>query len=92
MAAAADNITSPTRVWLFYLIFAVTFFIFQEMLLRFVFPVPEIANFNRVNYSMLFQDVPDGSVQPLSNAAFTWEIGRAADLNPCPSKMVMIWS
>ena len=56
MAAAADNSTNPTRVWLFYLIFAVTLFIFQEMLLRFVFPVPEIANFNRVNYSILMAD------------------------------------
>ncbi len=72
MATAADNGTNPTGVWLFYLIFAVTLFIFQEMLLRFVFPVPEISNFNRVNYSMLFQDAPDSSVQPLSNAAFTW--------------------
>jgi len=72
MGTTADNSANPTRVWLFFLILAVVLFVFQEMLFRFVFPVPDISNFNRVNYSMLFQDVPEGSVQSLSNAAFTW--------------------
>lgn len=72
MGTVADNSANPTRVWLFYLILTIVLFVFQEMLFRFVFPVPEISNFNRVNYSMLFQGAPDGSVQPLSNASFTW--------------------
>jgi len=72
MSTTADNSANPTRVWLFYLILAIVLFVFQEMLFRFVFPVPEISNFNRVNYSMLFQDAPEGSVQSLSNASFTW--------------------
>jgi len=72
MGTTADNSANPTRVWLFYLILVVVLFVFQEVLFRFVFPVPQISNFNRVNYSMLFQGAPNGSVQSLSNAAFTW--------------------
>lgn len=72
MATKAIEKSSSARVRLYYLILAVVFFATQELLFRLVFPVPEISNFNRVNYSMLFQDTPPGSVQYLSNAAFSW--------------------
>lgn len=60
------------RVWLFYLILAVVLLAFQELLFRYVFPIPEVSNFNRINYSRMIADVPAGKVQPLSNEAFTW--------------------
>lgn len=63
---------STLRVWSLYLIFALLVIVFQELVFRFAFPLPEISNFNRVNYSRLFQDQTGEKLQPLSNAAFTW--------------------
>lgn len=60
------------RVRIFYLVLVVALFTFQEVLFRLVFPVPEVANFNRVRYSMMTHDEPGAEVQPLSNASFTW--------------------
>lgn len=60
------------RAWLFSLLLALAIFAFQEMLFRYVFPLPEISNFNRINYSMMVQDEQQGEIQALSNAAFTW--------------------
>lgn len=60
------------RAWLSYLFIVLLIFVFQETVFRFVFPLPEISNFNRVNYSRLFQDQTREKLQPLSNAAFTW--------------------
>lgn len=61
-----------SRIWLFSLVLVLAIFAFQEMLFRYVFPLPEVSNFNRINYSMMVRDEPQGEVQPLSNAAFTW--------------------
>ena len=60
------------RVWLYYLILVLAIGAFQEILFRYVFPLPEVSNFNRINYSMMVRDEPEGAVQPLSNAAFAW--------------------
>lgn len=64
--------TGSLQAWVFYLILALVVFFFQESIFRYVFPLPEISNFNRVNYSMLVQDQAGEKPQPLSNAAFTW--------------------
>lgn len=71
MDAASMNPNSM-RVWFFWLVLAVALFAFQELLFRLVFPLPEISNFNRINYSMLARDASEGQTPSLSNAAFTW--------------------
>jgi len=43
----------------------------QEIAARILFPVPEIEDFNRVNYSQLVAQFQD--LAPLRHAAFTWE-------------------
>ncbi len=65
------------RLWFFYLLLTLLLLGFQEALFRFVFPVPEIANFNRINYSMMVnaqggEDSPEEKVRPLSNEAYIW--------------------
>ena len=60
------------RAGFFYLILVAGIFVFQELLFRFVFPLPEISGFNRINYSMMFHEETQGEIQPLSNVAFTW--------------------
>ena len=57
---------------IFYLVLVAALFAFQEALFRFVFPLAEVANFNRVDYSMLSLDEPGEAIQTLSNAAFSW--------------------
>jgi len=71
MDTASKGLNS-TRVWFFWFILAVVLFAFQELLFRFVFPLPEISNFNRINYSMLVRDASEEQTLSLSNAAFTW--------------------
>lgn len=60
------------RRWFFVLLLAVILFAFQEALFRFVFPLPEIANFNRVNYSMMVSGTTEEKPWPLSNEAYIW--------------------
>lgn len=67
----AESPGSP-RAWLAYLFMALFVLTFQEAMFRFVFPLPEVSNFNRVNYSRLFREQNAAEIQPLSNAAFTW--------------------
>ncbi len=71
MDTASKNLNS-TRVWFFWLVLAVVLFAFQELLFRFVFPLPEISNLNRINYSMLVRDASEEQTLSLSNASFTW--------------------
>jgi hypothetical protein len=59
-------------MWVFFLLLAVMLFVFQEVLFRLVFPVPEIANFNRGNYSMMVSGTSEGENWTLSNEAYTW--------------------
>lgn len=59
-------------MWVFFLLLAVLLFAFQEALFRFVFPLPEITNFNRVNYSMMVSGTTQDEPSPLSNEAYTW--------------------
>lgn len=68
------NAESPKtrRAWLAYLLMALVVFVVQEAMFRLVFPLPELANFNRVNYSRLFRQPAAAKPQPLSNAAFSW--------------------
>ncbi|MBI5325306.1 MAG: hypothetical protein HZB41_08575 [Ignavibacteriae bacterium] len=47
-------------------------FIFQEILFRIIFPVPEILNFNRINYSPVFFEASSSELKYLSNASFIW--------------------
>lgn len=60
------------RLWLFFIVLVVILFAFQEAVFRFVFPVPEIANFNRFNYSMMVSGESDGEIRPLSNESYSW--------------------
>ncbi len=50
----------------------VILFIFQEILFRIIFPVPEVTNFNRINYSPVFFSSVSNELKYLSNASFIW--------------------
>ncbi len=55
------------------IIIIVTFlFVLQEVLLRLVFPIPEVLNFNRINYSNVFITPGMNKMKYLSNTAFIW--------------------
>lgn len=47
-------------------------FIFQEILFRLIFPLPEASNFNRINYSPVFFGESSTELKHLSNASFIW--------------------
>ncbi|MEI6089518.1 MAG: SGNH/GDSL hydrolase family protein [bacterium] len=47
-------------------------FAFQEIIFRLIFPVPEISNFNRINYSPVFFGSANQELQYLENASFIW--------------------
>jgi len=57
---------------LYYLIPLFILLIFQEVVLRLVFPVPEVLNFNRINYSA--RQITPGMQRSrdLSNTSFNW--------------------
>ena len=60
---------SPARKRLFWSVLIVFFLVGQECLLRLVFPVPEVLNFNRIHYSQLL--MPDvRRPKFLSNVAY----------------------
>ncbi|GMR15634.1 MAG: hypothetical protein BMS9Abin30_1271 [Gammaproteobacteria bacterium] len=68
---------NPGRVWFFYLLLAAVLFAFQEALFRIVFPLPEISNFNRINYSQMFNSASEensgeGKRRALSNESYIW--------------------
>ncbi len=48
------------------------FLIIQELLLRLIFPLPEILNFNRIDYSKTSITSAMKDLKYLSNASFTW--------------------
>ena len=71
-----SNGLNPGRVWFYYFLLAVVLFAFQEALFRIVFPLPEIANFNRINYSLMVSGASEGKSgegesRPLSNESYT---------------------
>ncbi len=73
-----DNSPKPLpaspRAALFILIIIAFLFVMQEVVFRLVFPVPEVVNFNRMEYSQLgFSD--GGETRYLQNASFTWASG-----------------
>lgn len=47
-------------------------FVFQEILFRVIFPIPEVTNFNRINYSPVFFGTNLSELKYLSNASFIW--------------------
>jgi lysophospholipase L1-like esterase len=47
---------SKKKKWVNFILYLSVVFIFQELLFRFLFPVPEIQNFDRVNYMVLHFD------------------------------------
>ncbi|MDQ3414235.1 MAG: SGNH/GDSL hydrolase family protein [Verrucomicrobiota bacterium] len=50
-------------------------FVFQEAIVRAIFPVPEVTNFNRVNYAPFAREGASSFLarrQPAMNAAFRW--------------------
>jgi len=60
---------SPARKRLFVALLIVVFLVGQEVLLRLIFPVPEVLNFNRIHYSQLL--MPDvRKPKFLSNVAY----------------------
>jgi lysophospholipase L1-like esterase len=54
------------------LVLVLILFVFQEILFRIIFPVPEITNFNRINYSPVFFSSSSSELKYLSNASFIW--------------------
>lgn len=63
---------SKTPVATLIVALALIIFIFQEILFRLIFPVPEITNFNRIKYSPLFFSKAGEDMKFLMNAAFIW--------------------
>ena len=61
-----------TPVPILILILACIIFIIQEILFRLIFPIPEILNFNRINYSPIFFGSKSQELKYLSNASFIW--------------------
>ncbi|OGU38804.1 MAG: hypothetical protein A2X61_15430 [Ignavibacteria bacterium GWB2_35_12] len=54
------------------LIIILILFIFQEILFRVIFPIPEVTNFNRINYSPVFFGTNPSELKYLSNSSFIW--------------------
>jgi len=44
----------------------------REIILRIIFPVPEVINFNRINYSSIIHIPEQDDPCYLSNTAFSW--------------------
>lgn len=61
---------TPTGVLI--LILVVILFIFQEIIFRLIFPVPEISNFNRITYSPVYFSSSNQELPYLENASFIW--------------------
>lgn len=61
---------TPAYIMIFIMIFVL--FGFQEILFRLIFPIPEVTNFNRINYSPVFFGETETSLKYLSNASFIW--------------------
>ena len=67
---------SSSRAAFFIFIIIAVIFVIQEILFRLVFPVPDVINFNRMEYSQLgFSDGDGGGAKYLQNASFTWASG-----------------
>jgi len=67
-----EMIKKDNKIIVFILIILFAIFTLQEILLRIVFPIPEISNFNRINYSPLFFGTEAKKVKYLENASFIW--------------------
>ena len=61
-----------SRKAIHYLIALLLFLVLQEALARLVFPVPEVLNFNRVDYSLTRITPGMQRLRQLSNASFSW--------------------
>jgi lysophospholipase L1-like esterase len=64
-------ITKSKKI-VFIVIFCIFFLALQEILFRIIFPIPEISNFNRINYSPIFFG-SSYKAKYLTNASFIWE-------------------
>ena len=62
----------PRRRFLFLLVLIGLFAIGQELVLRLIFPVPEVANFNRVRYSQTWFEDGDKPTGYLANTAYKY--------------------
>lgn len=60
------------RIWVFSLALLLLLLFLQELLFRLVFPVPDITNFNRVDYSLMVAGVDNVGLQPLENSSYSW--------------------
>lgn len=63
---------SPIKKIFFSFIVVISILLIQETLLRLIFPIPEVTNFNRINYSPILHVPEQGSPQYLANVAFRW--------------------
>jgi lysophospholipase L1-like esterase len=61
-----------TPIPILILILTLIIFVFQEILFRILFPIPDILNFNRINYSPVFFGASSQELKYLSNASFIW--------------------
>lgn len=69
---SGSNSLNRSRVWVFSIVLVLLLLLLQELLFRFVFPIPAIANFNRIDYSMMVAGVENVDLQPLENASYSW--------------------
>jgi|GEM_PF-602270 len=67
-----SNSLNRGRLWAFSVVLVLLLLLVQELLFRFVFPIPEIANFNRIDYSMMVAGVDNVDLQPLENSSYSW--------------------
>ncbi|MCL5992398.1 MAG: hypothetical protein M1419_09915, partial [Bacteroidetes bacterium] len=65
-----SNYKTPKSILI--LIIVLILFLFQEILFRVIFPIPEVTNFNRINYSPVFFGTNPSELKYLSNASFIW--------------------
>lgn len=74
MTAGDNDSISLNRkqLWVFSLALVLLLLLLQELLFRLIFPIPEISNFNRIDYSMMLAGVENVDVQPLENASYSW--------------------
>ncbi len=66
------NKSGKTPAYIMILILFAGLFIFQEILFRIVFPIPEVCNFNRIDYSPVFFGDSGAELKYLTNASFIW--------------------
>ena len=67
-----SNALNRGRLWVFSVVLVLLILLIQELLFRFVFPLPTVVGFNRIDYSLMVAGVENVDLQPLENASYSW--------------------